>query len=331
MSTTALFVTGAVMGLVAGGASCAAVQGGLLAGAVSRCWAATPVAEPLVAPVGAFLAAKLASHTLLGAILGLLGAAVPLGPRVRAVLLVGAALLMVVFALELAGVNAPRRLVPQPPQACERHVRRSAHSGSTTAPAALGLLTVLVPCGVTLSVELLAVTSGSPWGGAAVMAGFVLGTAPLFVLFGFLLRLSTRLWQGRLTVLAGVVVLAVAIWTAVSGLRLGGWLPGVGAAAMANSPVVAMEPDGTQVITLAVRDTAYVPDVVVARAGVPTVLVLRTHDTRGCVRAFVIVGRDEQRLLPESGEVRINVGVSGAGTLRYVCGMGMYGGRIEFR
>jgi len=100
-STLALFATSVGTGLLAGGASCAAVQGGLLAGAVTRrspspapvpapatarrgsgvgikdrrtgsSPAAEPPAEPkALVPVGAFLAGKLISHTLLGALLGI--------------------------------------------------------------------------------------------------------------------------------------------------------------------------------------------------------------------------------------------------------------------
>ncbi|MEU9305572.1 hypothetical protein [Streptomyces sp. NPDC048269] len=100
-SSVALLITGASTGLLAGGASCAAVQGGLLAGAVTR--RRTPAskstakpntsppetATPL-APVGAFLAGKLASHTVLGALLGVFGNALQPSPRTQAVLLLAA-------------------------------------------------------------------------------------------------------------------------------------------------------------------------------------------------------------------------------------------------
>ncbi|WP_192583735.1 urease accessory protein UreH domain-containing protein, partial [Streptomyces albicerus] len=156
-STLTLFLTSAGTGLLAGGASCAAVQGGLLAGAVGRRTtgdaprsraprqagtrqtgtrqvgtressmrqAATRqrVAEPL-APVGAFLTGKLLSHTLLGALLGTFGAALQPSPRTRAVLLIAAGVLMVLFALDLMGVKAVARLVPRSPAAFGQLVRR---------------------------------------------------------------------------------------------------------------------------------------------------------------------------------------------------------------
>ncbi|MFE4632573.1 sulfite exporter TauE/SafE family protein [Streptomyces sp. NPDC056773] len=336
-SSTALFVTGLSTGLLAGGASCAAVQGGLLAGAVGR--RSTEWSEErwrrsgLFAPVGAFLGAKLLSHTLLGAALGLIGAAVQPGPRTRAVLMLGAGVLMVLFALDMFGVRGVRRFVPRTPASWGRRVRRSARSTAVTTPAVLGFLTVLIPCGVTLSVELLAVTSGGPLAGAAVMAGFVLGTGPLFTVLGFFLRSAARLWQGRLTLATAAVVLLVAVWTLGSGLRLGGWWP-TGApeavAAEVAADTVVLNPDGTQTVTIRARTNAYAPAAVTAKAGVPTTLVVATRGTGGCVRAFVIPDLGIQKILPTTGTTGIDLGARQPGTLDYSCGMGMYGGRITF-
>ncbi|MER6316849.1 sulfite exporter TauE/SafE family protein [Streptomyces sp. NPDC001581] len=336
-STSTLFLAGVTTGLFAGGASCAAVQGGLLAGAVGRRTTAWPAEarerSGLFAPVTAFLGAKLASHALLGAVLGLVGAAVQPGPQARAILLVASAVLMVVFALDMLGVRAVRHLVPRLPASWGRRVRRSAKSTAVTTPAVLGFLTVLIPCGVTLSVELIAVTSGSPYAGAAVMAGFVLGTGPLFAVLGFFLRSAAKLWQGRLTWVTGVVVLLVALWTLGSGLRLGGWWPTATPQAVAAggpAETVRTAADGTQTITVEARTNSYTPAAVSARAGVPTKLVVATRGTNGCVRSFVVPDRGVQEVLPVTGETVIDLGTPKTGTLSFTCGMGMYGGQITF-
>lgn len=337
MSTT-LFITGLTTGLFAGGASCAAVQGGLLAGAVGRrATAWSPEAwerSGLFALVAAFLGAKLASHTLLGAALGLAGAAVQPGPQARAVLLVTSALLMVLFALDMLGVKAVRRFLPRPPASWGRTVRRSAKSTTVTTPAVLGFLTVLIPCGVTLSVELIAVTSASPLAGAAVMAGFVIGTGPLFAVLGFFLRSAAKLWQGRLTALTGVIVLLVAVWTLGSALRLGGWWPTPAPQAVAadtSAQTVRTNADGTQTITVRARTNSYAPTAITATAGTRTKLVVATRGTNGCVRSFVLPDRDVQEILPVTGETVIDLGSPKPGTLAFTCGMGMYGGEIRFQ
>ncbi|MFC9689091.1 sulfite exporter TauE/SafE family protein [Kribbella sp. NPDC056951] len=337
-SSLTLFVTGLTTGLLAGGASCAAVQGGLLASAVTRRHKALSDENHQhvgpFAPVAAFLGAKLVSHTLLGAALGIVGAAIQPGPRTQAILLLAAGVLMVLFALDMMGVSAVRRFIPQLPASWGTRVRRSAKSSSAGAPAVLGFLTVLIPCGVTLSMELVAVTTGSVLGGAAVMAGFVIGTGPLFAVIGVVLRSAARLWQGRLSVATGVVVLAVAVWTLTSGVRLGGWWPDGTAPAAAETVVPATTVrtvDGRQIVTIQARSDGYTPEMVVAKADTPTTLVVATNRTGGCVRSFVIPALDKQLILEATGETSVDLGTPKSGTLKYSCGMGMYSGRVVFK
>ncbi|MEU0721793.1 sulfite exporter TauE/SafE family protein [Streptomyces lavendulocolor] len=298
-------------------------------------------------PVGAFLAGKLVSHTLLGALLGIFGDALQPSPRARAVMLIASAVLMVLFALDLFGVKAVARLVPRPPASFGRLLRRSAKTDSVATPALIGLATVLVPCGVTLSVELIAVTSGSPLAGAAVMAGFVVGTAPLFAVLGYLFRRTSRALSGRLAVVTGVVVLGVAVWTAASGLQAGGWATfnlndqPAAAAAPADSAEaseggktadgpVAVDASGQQVITLTVTDF-YVPTQFTAKAGVPTTLVLHGKDSGGCARAFTIPELGVQEIVKRNGDTKIDLGTRKPGTLRFSCAMGMQTGSISFQ
>ncbi|MFE1788724.1 sulfite exporter TauE/SafE family protein, partial [Streptomyces sp. NPDC059525] len=371
-SSVALLITGASTGLLAGGASCAAVQGGLLAGAVTRRRAPAPVPAPKksggkpsrtsppapqatapLAPVGAFLAGKLLSHTLLGVLLGVFGSALQPSPRTQAVLMIAAALLMVVFALDLFGVKAAGRLVPRPPASFGRLMRRSSKTESSITPALIGFATVLVPCGVTLSMELLAITSGSPVAGAAVMAGFVLGTSPLFALLGYLFRRTNQALSGRLAALTGVVVLAVAAWTMGSALQAGGWVSfstpakntvatgpfiveggegsGTGEGGKeAGVPPVYVDGSGKQIVTLTVTDF-YSPTSFTAKAGVPTTLVLHGKDSGGCARAFTIPELGVQKIVKRDGDTEIDLGTRNPGTLRFSCAMGMQTGSIDFK
>lgn len=346
MSLWAAFATG----LLAGGASCAAVQGGLLAGVVARRGDAPPVAagrrgtrpaaEPTsgqdVVPVAGFLAGKLVSHAALGAALGALGSAVSLGFQARAILQIGAGLVMLVLAADLLGLPAARRLVPKPPAAWGRVVRRSGRWGGGLAPALLGAATLLIPCGVTLSMEFLAIASGSPLRGAGIMAAFVLGTSPLFAALGYAARRSATALRGRLAVLAGVAVLVAGVWSINAGLTLRGssftlasaWrsLRSAQPAPTAPVPVVA---DGRQQVVITVRSAGYAPSRSAVRAGVPTTLVLRSGGARGCTSAIVFPTLGVERMLPAQGDTVIEVGPLRAGTHRFSCAMGMYGGTIE--
>jgi sulfite exporter TauE/SafE len=332
-------------GLFAGGVSCAAVQGGLLTGLITRQRAA--VGEETaprdrrgrlgddLAPVGGFLAGKLVSHTLLGALLGALGSVVEISVGFRTWLQIGAGLLVVVFGLAQLDVPGFRRIVIEPPISWTRIVRRRARSRSAVAPAVLGFVTVLIPCGVTLSVEALALTSGSALMGAATMAVFVLGTAPLFAILGYAARKAATAWKGRLGVVTGLVVVAMGLYTLNGGLELAGAPFAASRIAEAASDNDDATPDATavsvvdgkQTVVITARTGAYSPDDVRAQSGLPTTLVVRSDEAQGCVRSFVV--RGQQQILPVNGETRFELGVLEPGRLDYACGMGMYTGVVD--
>ncbi len=347
MTLWGVFVTG----LVAGGASCAAVQGGLLAGLLARRRpdAVRPGAGPVgrrtrlddAVPVGGFLAGKLVSHTLLGAALGLVGDAVQVSFRTRALLQIVAGVLMLTMGAHLLGVRSLARLVPEPPPRWSALVRRNARSASAGAPALLGLASVLIPCGVTLSVEFLAVASGSAVTGAATMAAFVLGTAPLFGALGYAARRSATVLRGHLAKVAAVAVVVTGLVSINAGLVLSGsnttlaslWASVTGhdsdAPTAAAGPATPLSADGVQEVVVAVRDTGYSPSVVTVRAGAPTRLTFRTAGTQGCTRTVVVPSLRVNRLLPSTGDTTLELGTLKPGRLRYTCGMGMYSGTIE--
>jgi sulfite exporter TauE/SafE len=360
-----------VTGLFAGGVSCAAVQGGLLTGLITRQKAATtqPADQPRrgdhrtrlggaatatgnkqavepaedrpwraqlgddLAPVGGFLAGKLVSHTLLGALLGTVGSAVELSVGLRTWLQIGAGLLIIVFGLAQLGVPGFRGFVVEPPISWMRLVRNRTRSQAALAPALLGVATVLIPCGVTLSVEALALTSGSALAGAATMAVFVLGTGPLFAVLGYAARKAATAWRGRLAVVTGLVVLAMGLYTLNGGLELAGSplsasriAQTIGSAEAPADTTAASTVDGKQIVVITARPGSYSPENVRVRAGLPTTLVVKSVGARGCVRSFTIPDRGVEQILPTDGDTRIDLGVLQPGRLDYACGMGMYTG-----
>ncbi|MFN2495116.1 MAG: sulfite exporter TauE/SafE family protein [Pseudonocardiaceae bacterium] len=356
MNLAAVLLTG----LFAGGVSCAAVQGGLLAGLITRQRTTTPPTAAAVAagrrrsrtvtlerrtavqrlgddltPVGGFLAGKLVSHTVLGALLGALGGAVQLSASARTMLQLLAGALIIVFGLAQLGVPGFRTIVIEPPLSWMRLVRNRSRSQSALAPGLLGAATVLIPCGVTLSVEALALTSGSAVSGAATMAVFVLGTGPLFALLGYAARRAATAWRGRLALGTGFVVVAMGLYTFNGGLELAG--SPLAASRIATTIIPESSPadtstvstmGGRQQVMITASTGSYSPRNVQIRAGLPTTLVVRSEDAQGCVRSFLVPSRGVDEVLPEQGETRIDLGVLPPGQVAYSCGMGMYTGTI---
>jgi uncharacterized protein len=352
VNLTAVLLTG----LLAGGVTCAAVQGGLLAGLITRQRAvpvrtsgataaaqATPsapaaarrsrLADDLL-PVGAFLTGKLLSHTVLGALLGALGgvAQLSLGASTAVQLIAGAVIL--VFGLAQLGVPGLRRITIEPPLSFGRLVLRSARSQAAFAPGLLGLASILIPCGVTLSVEALALTSGSALAGAATMAVFVIGTSPLFTVLGYAVRKAATAWRGRLALATGIALVVMGLFTLNGGLELAGSPLAASRLAATITPdqptndTRATVADGHQTVQITATSDGYSPAITRAQAGIPTTLLIRSDDAQGCIRAFTVPDLGIQQILPANGERRIDIGELRPGTLDYVCGMGMYTGTI---
>lgn len=338
---TANLISVQLLGLLAGGVSCAAVQGGLLAGLVSRQRSGSNAAARYgigddLAPVGGFLAGKLVSHGLLGLVLGGVGAAMQLSLHIRTMAQIGAGILIVMLGLGQMGVPGLRNLVFEPPPAWSRFVRGQARSMSVFAPGVLGLASVLIPCGVTLSVMALAVTTGSPWQGAALMLAFVAGTAPLFTVLGYAAARARRAggpWRKRLAALTGMLVVAAGLYTFNGGLELSGspvaasQIAGLFAADPAPASAPPAEDGQQQVVVTAVTD-AYQPTDQQVVAGVPTVLIVRAQRAQGCIRSFVIPSLRVEKTLPSNGDTIIPLGTLKPGRLRFSCGMGMYTGQL---
>ncbi|WP_109509772.1 sulfite exporter TauE/SafE family protein [Nocardioides speluncae] len=364
MNLMAILLTG----LLAGGVSCAAVQGGLLTGLVARQHQASATARGTVSvkgrstgdraagltlpdapsrgarnrlvddlvPVGGFLAGKLVSHTILGAMLGGIGTAVELSAHSHALAQVAAGILIVLFGLAQLEVPGFKGFVIAPPASWLRLVRGRARSQAAFAPALLGFATVLIPCGVTLSVMALALTSGSWLNGAATMAVFVIGTSPLFTLIGYAALKAVTTWKDRLAVATGIVLLAMGLYTLNGGLTaLGSPLAAKNLAvtlgfeqAPADASTVESAPDGTQTVVITVSSGYYSPSNALLKAGVPTQLIFRSEDARGCERALVIPAFDVEQILPENGDTVIDAGVLEPGTIEYSCSMGMVSGRL---
>lgn len=88
--------------------------------------------------------------------------------------------------------------------------------------------------------------------------------------------------------------------------------------------------DGIQYITIEAKG-GYSPHVTSAQSGIPTKLIVRTNGTYDCSSALVIRSIGYEKMLPQTGEEIIDVGIKEAGTtLQGSCSMGMYNFSVDF-
>jgi uncharacterized protein len=364
-----------VTGLTTGGLSCLAVQGGLLAGSLShqiekdlqnsqpqkRKKKTVQKQSSLVPPILAFLVAKLLAYTLLGFLLGTLGQMFELSPYARAFLQIAIGIFMLGTALRMFNVHPVFRYFAfEPPAFLRRRLRKAGSDtgSSLTAPAFLGFLTVLIPCGITQAMMAIAITTASPIEGAALMFAFTLGTSPVFFAVAyFATRLGSKLERHFMRFAAAVILLLglVAIDT---GLTLAGSpvsftrfvnslsqpVQAQGSPAeeelqvfQPNSPgpeqPAQVDPyvDSEDVITITVRNNRYEPKVVYAKADTPLRLRLVTDNVYSCALAFIIPKLNVSMYLEPTGEAWVDIPPQKKGTrMPFSCSMGMYTGDIIF-
>ena len=88
--------------------------------------------------------------------------------------------------------------------------------------------------------------------------------------------------------------------------------------------------DGIQYITINAGG-GYSPRISSAKAGIPTKLIMKTDGIYDCSASLAIRSVGFQKILPQTGETEIDIGIPKAGIpLQGVCSMGMYSFLVNF-
>ncbi len=322
----AIFLTG----LITGGLTCLAVQGGLLASAIAEREQerlAEGIKKGNAMPILFFIIAKLVAYTILGFALGWFGSLFELSVKAQAFMQFAVALFMIGTALNLLNVHPIfRYFIIQPPKFLTRLVRNQAKSKDFFAPAVLGAFTVFIPCGTTQAMMALAIASGSPWYGAAILFTFVLGTSPLFFILGYF---ATRLgdwYQKKFFKVAAVAIIVLSLYNLKGALVLTG-----------TDITFSSSKDGTldttaplSEVTIEIKPQGYSPRTVSVKAGTPVTLHLQNKDARTCAQAFTIPTLGIQRVVAPGQQAVIEfIAPKKPGPLVFSCSMGMYTGVIN--
>lgn len=97
-----------------------------------------------------------------------------------------------------------------------------------------------------------------------------------------------------------------------------------------NTPVQNSEiRDGVQYVTIDANG-GYLPRSSIAKAGIPTKLIIKTEGTFDCSASLVIPSIKYQKILPQTGETEIDIGTPEVGKFQGLCSMGMYSFVIDF-
>jgi sulfite exporter TauE/SafE len=217
-----------------------------------------------------------------------------------------------------------------------RLLRNKTKDESYFTPLFLGAMTVLIPCGITQGMMVMAVASQSAILGAAIMFAFTLGTTPVFAGLGF--ATSKLMEKKGFVTFASIAIIILGVLSINSGQVLRGsahtlqnyWAVMTTSPNESNNTVLAqVDESGYQEVTIDVNQRGYTSSVSDLKVNVPVKLRLRTQDVYSCALAFTIPSLKISKVLKPSGEEIIEFTPTRKGRLPYSCSMGMYGGSFN--
>lgn len=293
-------------------------------------------------PNVAYQAAKVVSYIVVGLLVGWLGSFFHVD-AVRPYVMFLAGAFMIVLGLGMTGKVAwAQRFTPRPPKflmtwlsALRRKSAADAAAGVShlATPVAFGLMTGLLPCGPLIAAEVSAAASGSPLLGAAGMAAFALGTAPLMIAFGTAGSLIPRAWKERAMVVLAVFVMFFGLVFINRGLTLTGMpnfdtvktaVLGTGQSAQAAS--YNTDANGVVNVSLVIANGQYQPSTLNIPAGKPVRLTVDRREANSCSKHLVFPQLGIQQELADNGTTVVNLPATKSGTFTMTCGMGMMQG-----
>ena len=328
-------------GLTVGGLTCLAVQGGLLASVIASREEDSALgrgtAKHAMYATGVFLVTKYIAYVALGFILGAFGGALNIGGRVQTVMQLVAGLYMIAVALNLLNIHPIfRYAIIQPPRFLTRMVRNQSKSKDLFAPALLGGMTIFIPCGTTIAMEALAVSSANAFVGASIMAVFILGTMPLFFGIGVITSVMGEAFKTKFLKLAAVAVIYLGV-TSINGsltalgspLTLQSLADNFPKLTSGNSSASQGGQLSSQNAEIDVTSRGYTPNYLKVKRGQEVTLTLKSKDAYSCASAFRIPALGVSLNLKANDTQTVKFTPEKAGRITFACSMGMYRGVIE--
>ncbi len=337
-SLIGIFLTG----LFVGGLTCMAVQGGLLASTIAQREEERlkkKTTKGAATPIFTFVIAKLVAYTVLGFLLGWLGSALQLSLATKTIVQFAVVVFMIGTALNILEVHPFfRYFVIQPPNFLTRLVRKQSKSKDIFAPAILGAFTVFIPCGTTQAMMALAIASGKPLYGAAILFAFILGTSPVFFTLGYLAtKLGDTLHQQFMKFAAFAIIL-LAIFNLNNAIALTGsnftlnnlWSGFWCTFTFCSGTGIAHAQTASNDTSVTITANVYNPDNLTVKAGSPVTIHLTNTGGGGCTQAFTIPSLGIQKIVPiGSSDTIAFTAPTQHGQIPFMCSMGMYRGVIN--
>jgi uncharacterized protein len=199
-------LSGVLLASVLGSLHCAGMCGGIV----------VVVAGDSGAANFAYNFGRLVSYTLVGAIAGYFGVMLDLGGDAAGIshmAIVTAGVVMLGYGtlqlLRVAGMQITLPSVPGMSKMYGASFAKVQHRGPITRAFLVGILTALLPCGWLYLFAINAATTQDPLAGALIMISFWMGTVPVLMTMGVIVKLLGDKVKRRLPMLSALILIAV--------------------------------------------------------------------------------------------------------------------------
>jgi sulfite exporter TauE/SafE/plastocyanin domain-containing protein/copper chaperone CopZ len=279
-----------------------------------------------IKPALLYNSGRVLSYTILGGIIGAVGSVLSMTTYMQAWVQLFAAVFMIVMGLNMFGVKAFRKFhVRLPWSVCSI-------KNKGKAPLLVGLLNGFMPCGPLQTMQLYALSTGSPLQGAMSMFVFAIGTVPLMLIFGAVSGLLSKGYTKQLLKFSGIFVIILGLIMGRRGLALAGVnvpnpMSALGGRAVSRngSVGVAVIQDGVQIVNMTADGRGYTPNVLYVQKGIPVKWVIDGKQVTSCNNAVVIPALKERYTI-RAGENIAEFTPDKTGDLTFSCWMGMIPG-----
>jgi sulfite exporter TauE/SafE len=324
-----------VIGLVASVSSCIAVTGGLLVAVAAKYNEASTTLTPVqrMKPHMYFNVGRILSYTLLGGVIGALGSALTLSPKINGVLTLVASAVMILLGLQMLRLlPALTRFLPTMPKFFSHFIHDLAERDANGGALVLGAATFFLPCGFTQALQLYVLAKGSFAIGALTMLAFSLGTLPALLSLSAMSSFASGNLQRHFLKFAGAAVIVLGIANIQYGLVLTGSTMNVASVAPETdtdtpptqaSPAQMTAAQDKQVMVMRIDGFSYIPNRFTVTQGVPVEWRIDASEAAACGRFLLAPGLGIRKLLSDRSTTMISFVPQQTGEFGFNCGMGM--------
>jgi sulfite exporter TauE/SafE/copper chaperone CopZ len=277
---------------------------------------------------------RVISYTVVGAAVGALGQVFTVSGRMQGIVQLAAGVFMIIMGINMLGMfPGLRRFSFHLPNVFTRRIEEKKEASKN--PLIVGLLNGLMPCGPLQAMQLYALSTGSPAGGAIAMFLFSIGTVPLMFFVGALSSVLSRKFTARVMKAGAILVTVLGLTMLSNGWSLGGlpdplsFIPRLNAPftgtpvnAAVTAPFEPVVAGGVQIVNSTLSGGRY--PAITVQEGIPVKWIIDAPQgsINGCNNRMIIREYGiEYRF--KTGENIIEFTPARTGKIPYSCWMGM--------